>query len=82
MALRSPRLYGRGPGAVAFALDCCNREAMSFLATASGVSGEDVRDLMLAAVEHRLRPSIACRAPSGVTAGAGAMAVDPSGPAA
>ena len=26
---------------------------MSFLATTSGVSGEDVRDLMLAAVEHR-----------------------------
>ena len=38
---------------VAFALDCCDREAMSFLATTSGVSGEDVRDLMLAAVEHR-----------------------------
>ena len=29
------------------------KEAMSFLATTSGVSGEDVRDLMLAAVEHR-----------------------------
>jgi len=27
---------------VAFALDCCNREAMSFLAFTSGVSGEDV----------------------------------------
>jgi hypothetical protein len=26
---------------------------MSFLATTSGVSGEDVRDLMLAAVQHR-----------------------------
>jgi putative transposase len=26
---------------------------MSFLATTSGVSGENVRDLMLAAVEHR-----------------------------
>jgi hypothetical protein len=38
---------------VAFALDCCDREAMSFLATTSGVSGEDVRDLLLAAVEHR-----------------------------
>src|SRR5262249_43269559 len=36
-----------------FALDCCDREAMSFLATTGGVSGEDVRDLMLAAVEHR-----------------------------
>src|SRR5262245_25745679 len=41
---------------VAFALDCCDREAMSFLATTSGVSGEDVRDLMLAAVEHRFGP--------------------------
>jgi putative transposase len=29
---------------------------MSFLATTSGVSGEDVRDLMLAAVEHRFGP--------------------------
>ena len=38
---------------VAFTLDCCDREAMSFFATTSGVSGEDVRDLMLAAVEHR-----------------------------
>src|SRR5262249_17901556 len=41
---------------VAFVLDCCDREAMSFLATTSGVSGEDVRDLMLAAVEHRFGP--------------------------
>ena len=41
---------------VAFALDCCDREAMSFVATTSGVSGEDVRDLMLAAVEHRFGP--------------------------
>src|SRR5215212_11715227 len=38
---------------VAFALDCCDREAMSFVATTSGVTGEDVRDLMVAAVEHR-----------------------------
>ena len=38
---------------VAFALDCCDREAMSFLATTGGISGEDVRDLMVAAVEHR-----------------------------
>ena len=38
---------------VAFALDCCDREAMSFLATTSGIRGEDVRDLMVAAVEHR-----------------------------
>jgi putative transposase len=38
---------------VAFALDCCDREAMSFLATTRGISGDDVRDLMVAAVEHR-----------------------------
>jgi len=30
---------------VAFALDCCDREALSFLATTSGIRGEDVRDL-------------------------------------
>ena len=38
---------------VAFALDCCDREAMSFLATTGGIRGEDVRDLMVTAVEHR-----------------------------
>jgi transposase InsO family protein len=38
---------------VAFALDCCDREAMSFLATTGGISGEDVRDLMVTAVEYR-----------------------------
>ena len=37
----------------AFALDCCDREAMSFLATTAGISGNDVRDLMVVAVEHR-----------------------------
>jgi putative transposase len=38
---------------VAFALDCCDREAISFVATTAGISGEDVRDLIVAAVEHR-----------------------------
>lgn len=38
---------------VAFALDCCDREAMSFLATTGGIRGEDVRDLMVTAVEYR-----------------------------
>ncbi|MGC1356233.1 MAG: integrase core domain-containing protein, partial [Xanthobacteraceae bacterium] len=33
--------------------DCCDREAMSVLATTGGISGDDVRDLMVAAVEHR-----------------------------
>ena len=38
---------------VAFSLDCCDREVMSFLATTGGIRGEDVRDLMVAAIEHR-----------------------------
>ena len=29
---------------------------MSFLATTGGISGDDIRDLMLAAVEHRFGP--------------------------
>jgi putative transposase len=39
---------------VAFALDCCDREAMSFLATTGGIAGEDVRDLMVAAVRESM----------------------------
>jgi len=38
---------------VAFSLDTCDREAMSFVATTGGISGEMICDLMLAAVEHR-----------------------------
>jgi len=38
---------------VAFALDCCDREAMGHVATTQGIKGEDVRDLMVTAVEHR-----------------------------
>ena len=38
---------------IAFALDCCDREAMGFVATTEGIKGEDVRDLMVTAVEHR-----------------------------
>ena len=38
---------------VAFALDCCDREALGLVATTAGITGEDVRDLMVAAVEHR-----------------------------
>jgi putative transposase len=36
---------------VAFALDCCDREAMSWGATTGGISGDLVRDLMVEAVE-------------------------------
>ena len=39
---------------VAFALDCCDREAMSVVASTSGITGEDVRDLMVAAVLNTL----------------------------
>ena len=31
---------------VAFALDCCDREAIGYVATTAGISAEDVRDLM------------------------------------
>lgn len=38
---------------VAFALDCCDREAMSWVATTGGIDGDLVRDLMVEAVEAR-----------------------------
>jgi putative transposase len=38
---------------IAFALDCCDREAMAWVATTQGIKGEDVRDLMIASVESR-----------------------------
>jgi putative transposase len=38
---------------VAFALDCCDREAMSHVAITEGIKGEDIRDLMVTAVEQR-----------------------------
>lgn len=39
---------------IAFALNCCDREAMGFVATTECIKGEDVRDLMVTAVEQRL----------------------------
>ena len=41
---------------IAFALDCCDREAVGHIATTEGIKGEDVRDLMVAAVEQRFGP--------------------------
>jgi putative transposase len=38
---------------VAFALDCCDREALSWVATTGGITGDMVRDLMVEAVEAR-----------------------------
>jgi putative transposase len=36
---------------VAFALDCCGRAAIAHVATTQGIKGEDVRDLIVIAVE-------------------------------
>ena len=38
---------------IAFALDGCDREAVSWVATTGGISGDMVRDLMVEAVEAR-----------------------------
>ena len=38
---------------VAFALDCCDREVISHVATTGGITGEMVRDLMIESVERR-----------------------------
>jgi len=38
---------------VAFSLDCCDREAMSHVATTGGISGDMVRDLMVESIEYR-----------------------------
>ena len=47
------RLRQRERVRVAFALDCCDREAMSWVATTGGIDGDMVRDLMVEAVEAR-----------------------------
>lgn len=38
---------------VAFALDTCDREILSYIASTIGINGETIRDLMLEAVEYR-----------------------------
>ncbi|CRM13081.1 insertion element IS2 transposase InsD [Pseudomonas sp. 37 R 15] len=38
---------------VTFALDCCDREAIGWVASPTGYSGKDIRDLMLESVEKR-----------------------------
>jgi len=42
---------------VAFALDCCDREIMSWVATTKGIDAGLVGDLMMQAVEKRFGPS-------------------------
>jgi putative transposase len=38
---------------VAFSLDCCDREVMSYVATTAAITGEMIRDLMAESVERR-----------------------------
>ncbi|CAM3314219.1 IS3 family transposase [Pseudomonas floridensis] len=38
---------------VTFALDCCDREAIGWVASPTGYGGDDIRDLMLESVEKR-----------------------------
>jgi putative transposase len=38
---------------IAFTLDCCDREAISFVATTGGIDSGDIRDLMIESVERR-----------------------------
>ena len=45
---------------IAFALDCCDREAMSFVATTGWIGGDEVRDLMVRPSSTVLAASIAC----------------------
>jgi transposase InsO family protein len=42
---------------VAFALDCCDREVMSWVATTAAITGEMIRDLMAESIEARFGPS-------------------------
>ena len=38
---------------IAFTLDCCDREAIAWVATTGGINSGDVRDLMIESVERR-----------------------------
>jgi putative transposase len=38
---------------IAFTLDCCDREAICWVATTAGINGSDIRDLMVESVERR-----------------------------
>jgi putative transposase len=54
------------PLRVAFALDCCDREAMSWVATTGGYSGEVVRNLAIAFEhynEQHPHSALKCRSP-------------------
>jgi putative transposase len=38
---------------IAFTLDCCDREALAWVATTGGINGADIRDLMIESIERR-----------------------------
>lgn len=46
------------PSRVVFALDCCDREAMSRVTSTGGYTGDMVRDVMLQAVENRFHGAL------------------------
>jgi transposase InsO family protein len=39
-------------------MDCCDREAMRWVATTAAITGEMVRDLMAESLEHRFGPGV------------------------
>jgi len=41
---------------VAFPLDCCDREIISYVATTGGIDGKMIRDLMVQSIEARFGP--------------------------
>lgn len=43
---------------IAFALDCCDREAIGYVATTEGIKGIDIPDLMIASAEARYGSAI------------------------
>jgi putative transposase len=45
---------------IAFTLDCCDREAISWVATTGGINSADIRDLMVESVERRFGWSTNC----------------------
>jgi len=47
---------------VAFSLDCCDREIMSYVATTAAITGEMIRDLMAESVERRFGDEALCTA--------------------
>jgi transposase InsO family protein len=47
------RAWNGGRVQVAFALDCCDREIMSWVATSRAIDGQMIRDLMAESIEHR-----------------------------